>query len=152
MIDPHEQDPDAIIADAQNVHPVTLYVLTSKLMAVGRLEEMVQWYYVAQLRLHYYILSNPDDASNARVLFSALTESVGRPVNEYAYGDVDAAVRQIRAALAWDAAHPNGVTPKHASPEQLTDLRAALEAQCEDMLARKDEIRETRSRNGLENR
>lgn len=152
MIDPREQDPDTIIADAEHVHPVTLYALTSKLMAAGRLEEMVQWYYIAQLRFRYYILSHPEDGPTARVLFSALSESIGRPVNEYAYGDVDAAVRQIRAALAWDAAHSNHMPPKHAFPDQLAQLRAGLEAQCEEMLASRAEIREARSRNGLENR
>jgi hypothetical protein len=152
MIDPTEQDADAIIADAENVHPATLYVLTSRLMAAGRLEEMVTWYYIAQLRFRFHIASNAEDTPNGNVLYSALSESVGRAVNEYAYGDIDAAVRQIRAALAWDAAHPNRLTPKDVFPTELAELRAGLVTQCEDMLARRQEIRETRSRNGLENR
>ena len=147
-----QQTAEEIIAGAESAHPAALYVLTSKLMGAGRLDEAVRWFYIGQLRYRFYLMTNPPDVSDAGILFSALSESVGRPINEYAFGDVDGAVRQIDAALAWDEAHPNHFTSKDAHPAQLATVRDGLIAMRDDMIARKQEIKETRTRNGLSNR
>lgn len=147
-----QQTPEQIIAGAEHAHPAALYVLASKLMRAGRFDEAVRWFYIAQLRYRFHLMTDPPDAADARILFSALSESVGRPINEYAFGDVDGAVRQIDAALAWDAGHANHFTSKAAFPAQFAKTREGLIAMRDDMLARKDEIRETRTRNGLPNR
>ena len=147
-----QQTPEDIIAGAESAHPAALYVLTSKLMAAGRLDEAVRWFYIGQLRYRFYLMTNPPDAANAGILFSALSESVGRPINEYAFGDVEGAVQQIDAALAWDEAHPNQFTSKDAHPAQHATVRDGLIAMRDDMIARKQEIKETRTRNGLPNR
>ena len=152
QVDLAQQTPEEIIAGAERAHPAALYVLASKLMGAGRLDEAVRWFYIGQLRYRFYLLTNPTDAADAGILFSALSESVGRPINEYAFGDVDGAVRQIDAALAWDEAHPNHVTSKDAHPTQLATVRDGLIAMRDDMIARKQEMKETRTRNGLPNR
>lgn len=147
-----QQTPEQIIAGAETIHPAGLYVLASKLMAAGRKDEAVRWFYIGQLRYRFHLMTEPPNAADEHPLFGALSETVGRPVNEYAFGDIDGAAAGIDAALAWDAAHPNGTTSKDSYPEQLAQVREGLEKLRDDMLARKGEIRETRTRNGLENR
>ncbi|WP_294443289.1 hypothetical protein [uncultured Sphingomonas sp.] len=152
LSDPAKQTPSQIMADAENVHPAALYILAAKLMAEGRMDEAVRWFYIGQLRYRFHLASKPVTLPNDQPLFSALSESVGRPINEYAFGDVDAAIGQIDAALAWDARHPNNFTSKERYATELAQVRAGLQSLRDDMAARKDEIRETRKRNGLENR
>lgn len=147
-----QQTPEQIIAQAERIHPAGLYVLASKLMAAGRPDDAVRWFYIGQLRYRFLIAAEPSNVADERILFSALSESVGRPINEYAFGDVDAAVAQIDAALAWDDAHPNGYTSKDDHAAQLETVRAGLQDLRDQMLTSKDEIRETRERNGLKNR
>lgn len=150
--DPAQQTPAQIIEQAETVHPATLYVLASKLMAEGRMDDAVRWFYIGQLRYRFHLATDPATMAEDQPLFSALSESVGRPINEYAFGDVDAAVAQIDAALAWDAAHPNSFTSKERYARELAETRTGLQRLRDDMMARKEEIRETRTRNGLENR
>lgn len=150
--DPAKQTPAQIIAQAERVRPATLYILATKLMGEGRMDDAVRWFYIGQLRYRFHLASRPATLANDQSLFSALSESVGRPINEYAFGDVDAAVAQIDAALAWDAAHPNSFTSKERYSGELAEVRTGLQKLRDDMVARRDEIREARTRNGLENR
>lgn len=149
--DAGKQTPGQIIAQAQAVHPATLYILASRLMAEGRKDDAVRWFYIGQLRYRFHLATNPASMPEDLTLFSALSESVGRPINEYAFRDVDAAVAQIDAALAWDATHPNSFTSKERYAAELSEVRAGLQELRNDMAANKDHIRETRTRNGLEN-
>lgn len=151
-LDPGNQTPAQIIAQADSVHPATLYILASKLMGEGRMDDAVRWFYIGQLRYRFHLATNPPSIADDQTLFSALSESVGRPINEYAFGDVDAAVAQIDAALAWDAAHPNNFTSKERYARELAEMRTGLQELRNDMMANKEYIRETRTRNGLENR
>lgn len=148
---PATQTSAQIIANATDVHPATLYILAARLMREGRMEEAVRWFYIGQLRYRFHLASDPATGANDQPLFSALSESVGRPINEYAFGDVDAAVSQIDAALAWDAEHPNNFTSKERYADELAEVRAGLQTLRDDMVARKAIIREMRTSNGPEN-
>lgn len=148
-----QQSPDELIARAEMLQPADLYVLAAKLMGEGRADEAVKWFYIGQLRYRFHLAATqPPPGSNDRVLFSALSESVGRPINEYAFGDVDAGVAQIDAALRWDETHENRFTSKTRYPDELAETRSGLQSMRDDMLAKKDEIRSTREKNGLPNR
>ncbi len=139
-----------IIASAEEQHPAALYVLAGRLLAAGEGQEAAKWMYVAQLR--YRILLAAGAGHDARVLFSALHEQVGRPVNEHIGGNVDEWLAAIDAALDWDAAHENAVNPKatHAAViEQERQGLAGLRAQVEE---NRDQIPRLREENGLENR
>lgn len=116
------------------------------------MDDAVRWFYIGQLHYRFHLATRPATLANDQPLFSALSESVGRPINEYAFGHVDAAVAQIDAALTWDEAHPNSFTAKARYAKELADTRAGLQRLRDDMAARKNLIRETRTRNGLENR
>ena len=146
--------PDESLARAETLHPAELYRVAAQLLGrPDRADEAVMWFYVGQLRYRFHLAATkPPAGANDRVLFSALSESVGRPVNTSAFGDVDAAVARIDAALAWDAAHDNPLTSKTAFAKEWEEVRQGLTSLRDKMLASKDEIRETRRRNGLANR
>lgn len=141
-----------IEAQASDLHPAALYVLSSRLLAEGRGQEAANWMYAGQLRYRFLISAENDAASNEGVLFSALSEQVGRPVNEYIAGDVDEWIAAMNWALDWDAANDNGVTSKTEHAEVLEAVRSGLEGLIADVEANRDTIPEEREANGLENR
>lgn len=145
--------PQQIEAQATELHPAALYVLASRLLRQERYDDAVRWFYIGQLRYRFHLaVANDEERREEATLFGALSENVGRPINEYAFGDVDAAVRQIDAALAWDAEQPNGFTDKVAHAQTWQDVRKGLTELRNKMLAEKAQIREQRAANGLPNR
>jgi hypothetical protein len=147
-----DQTPADLIAAAETLHPAALYVLAAKLLQSGQNDDAVFWFHVGQLRYRFMLATlEGQERSDAGILFSALSENVGRPINEWAFGDVDAAVATIDAALAWDAAHDNPVTSKTAHPAELAEVRAGLVELRDRMAREKDHIRTQRTRNGLPN-
>lgn len=145
--------PAELLAEAQNLEPAELYSLASQLFSAGRRQEAVQWLYVAQLRARFRLAVARDLRPDGEpALYGALNETVGRPINEWGFGDVDALAASMQAALDWDAAHPNGATPKAGNEAALERIRKGLAELRETVLARRDSIREQRRGNGLENR
>lgn len=140
-----------IVAQAGSLHPSALYVLASRLLAEGRGQEAANWMYAGQLR-YRFMLAVPDAQPDDRILFSALTEQVGRPVNEYIAGDPDEWIAAMRWALDWDAATDNHVTSKTGHAAELAQVRGGLERLISKVDASRDEIRRERTANGLENR
>jgi hypothetical protein len=108
--------------------------------------------YAGQLRYRFMIAALGETAGNERVLFSALTEQVGRPVNEYIAGDPDEWIAAMQWALAWDAETENAVTSKSAHAAALQEVRQGLESLIAQVDSSRAEIREQRTANGLENR
>eukprot|EP01113_Clastostelium_recurvatum_P043806 TRINITY_DN7305_c0_g2_i1.p1 TRINITY_DN7305_c0_g2~~TRINITY_DN7305_c0_g2_i1.p1 ORF type:complete len:143 (+),score=16.38 TRINITY_DN7305_c0_g2_i1:62-430(+) len=115
MEDYSTREVDRLIAEAEVLHPAALYTLAAKLLREGRPDEAVLWFYIGQIRYRFMLavenitarggategqprmmMGRPSDGA---ILFSALSESVGRPINEYAFGEVDKAVEQINSSL-----------------------------------------------------
>ncbi|HHW35482.1 MAG TPA: hypothetical protein GXX24_15295 [Paracoccus solventivorans] len=138
-----------IVEQAGSLHPSALYVLASRLLAEGRGQEAANWMYAGQLRYRFML---PDAGADDRILFSALTEQVGRPVNEYIAGDPDEWIAAMRWALDWDAATDNPITSKTRHAAELAQVRGGLERLISKVDASRDEIRRERTANGLENR
>lgn len=140
-----------IAGQAGSLHPSALYVLAARLLAEGRGQEAANWMYAGQIR-YRFLLAAPGAGADDRALFSALTEQVGRPVNEYIAGDPDDWIAAMEWALDWDAANANDLTSKKAHAAELAEVRAGLSR----LIARVDsshaEIRRQRRDNGLENR
>lgn len=139
-------------AQAPELHPSALYVLAARLLAQGEGQQAANWMYAGQLRYRFLITAGGQATSSDRILFSALSEQVGRPVNEYIAGNVDEWLAAIDWALDWDANTPNAVTSKTEHADALAETRAGLErlrAQIEDQ---RDTIPVEREKNGLENR
>lgn len=143
--------PAQIIEQAGSLHPSALYVLASRLLAQGKGQEAANWMYAGQLR-YRFMLAVPDAGANDRILFSALTEQVGRPVNEYIAGDPDEWIAAMEWALAWDEATDNDVTSRTAHPATLAEVRGGLARLIEKVDSSRDQIRRERTANGLENR
>ncbi|WP_140048864.1 hypothetical protein [Devosia lucknowensis] len=137
---------------ASSLHPAALYILSARLLAEGRGQEAANWMYAGQLRYRFLIEAGGDAARDENVLFSALTEQVGRPVNEYIAGNVDEWLAAMQWALDWDEANANGLTSKTQHAAVLKDVRDGLERLMADVEANRAEIPAQREANGLENR
>lgn len=146
------QDTERIVDQAASLHPSSLYVLASRLLVQGKGQEAANWMYAGQLRFRFLLAVQGKAAANDRVLFSALTEQVGRPVNEYIAGDPDEWIAAMEWALAWDDATDNNVTSKTAHADKLAEVRQGLRQLIEKVDSSRDEIRRQRAENGLENR
>lgn len=142
-----------IIATAPELHPSALYVLAARLLAQGKGQEAANWMYAGQLRYRILIATAKQAASgNDRALFGALTEQVGRPVNEYIAGDPDEWIAAINWALEWDDTNPNGLVDKTEHAAIISEIRKNLTKFRDDIDGRRDEIARERSKNGLKNR
>ena len=137
-----------------NQHPSYFYILAEKLFAVGKKDEAVFWYYAGQLRYRVYLLVNKDkpEPSGDPAAFAALSEEIGRPINEYAFGDIPQLAKTIDAVLAWDQSHSNALTPHKKYRSQYDQIIAGLTHMRDEMLRKADSIRKTRAANGLGNR
>ncbi|MGQ4274423.1 hypothetical protein [Terrihabitans sp. B22-R8] len=142
-----------IIASAPKLHPAALYVLAARLLAEGRGQEAANWMYAGQLRYRILIAvtkQNPD--SSGRKLFDALTEQVGRPINEHIAGKPDEWIAAIDWALKWDAGNPDGLIDRTAYASTVKEVRAGLLTLRDNVDTRREEIARERMKNGLQNR
>lgn len=137
---------------APDLHPAGLYVLASRLLAEGKGQEAANWMYAGQLRYRFLLEVEGVTGSNELVLFNALSEQVGRPVNEYIGGDVDEWLAAMDWALEWDAANDNGTTSKTEHAAALAKVRAGLESFRASVHERRKVIPKEREANGLDNR
>ncbi|MDD9724551.1 hypothetical protein PVV74_03685 [Roseovarius sp. SK2] len=141
-----------LIETAPTAHPSTLYRLSAQLLEDGNGLEAAKWMYAGQLRYRFLIESLGDAAAEERVLFSALNESVGRPVNEYIAGDPDEWIAAMQWALRWDTTHDNPLTSKTEFASELASVRSGLAALIDQVDANRERIRSGRSAAGLPNR
>jgi hypothetical protein len=65
--------------------------------AAGKRDEAVFWFYAGQLRYRVYLLVNKDklEPSGDPAVFASLSEEIGRPLNEYAFGDIPQLAKTI---------------------------------------------------------
>ena len=92
------------------------------------------------------------EPSGDSAAFAALLEESGRPINEYAFGDIPQLAKTIDAVLAWDESHSNALTPHKKYRSQYDQIVAGLTQMRDEVLRKADSIRKTRAANGLGNR
>jgi hypothetical protein len=134
-------------------HPAEYYKRAAELLQSGQGDDAVFVFYLGQLRYRTHLAARPDlPKSGDPALFSSFSEVVGRPVNEFAFGDMPALLRTVDAVLAYDARNPDGFTPPtqfSAAHQRTRDgmmgFRRQMEAQAQD-------IKRQRAANGLPNR
>lgn len=144
---------EEMIAAAPTAHPSTLYVLAARLMKIGKTQQAANWMYAGQLRYRILVAATQQPAdSRERVTFSALSERVGRTVNEYIAGNPDDWIAAIDWALAWDAIHPNVDVDKTKHAATINEVRGGLLKLRKDIDGRRGEIARERTKNGLQNR
>jgi hypothetical protein len=143
------QTAQQIQAGIENKHPAAYYALAKRLFESGARDEAVFWFYAGQIRWRAYLMGNPQlPRDGDPALFASLSEVVGRPLNQYAFGDIAGLAKTIDRALEWDASHPD----RYVKVSEREKSRSGLMGMKTDMLARADEIRATRVKNGLSNR
>ena len=144
---------DSLIKAASTQHPGSLYILAGKLFQSGKKDEAVFWFYAGQLRYRFYLSASPGlDPSGDPALFASLSESIGRPINEYAFGDLPALTTTIDRVLEWDEKTPNGFTSKITHANILKAIREGLVKMKEKIKSSAEEIKSKRKANGLPNR
>lgn len=135
-------------------HPAAYYRAAATLFGRGRKDDAVFLFYLGQLRYRTHLAARratlKPDADPA--LFASLSEVVGRPINEYAFGDIPELAGAIEAVLAYDAANPDSFTPPRAYAAASKSVRAGLASMKSALLQQADRIRAERTKNGLENR
>jgi hypothetical protein len=137
----------------ENRHPAAYYVLAGKLLAAGPKDEAVFWFYAGQLRYRFHLGANPNLApSGDPALFASLGEVVGRPLNEYAFGDLKTLRATIDKVLKWDKDTANGFTSKEKNAKAWEETRAGLLKMAAYIDQKADSIRKQRTANGLANR
>jgi hypothetical protein len=143
------QSIEALAAGIEHEHALAALELSKHLWEAGRKDDAVFFFYLGQLRYRAYLSANPNgDPSGGRALFDALMSAMGPPINQYAFADIQALVATIDRVIAWDDGHTDDYTTRKARE----DVKAGLKKMRDDVIARQDEIRRTRSQNGLPNR
>ena len=134
-------------------HPSEYYRRTARLFGDGRKDDAVFMFYLGQLRYRAHLAARPNQKPDGDpALFASLQETVGRPLNEYAFGEIPALARTIEAVLAHDAANPDRFTPPAQFAQAHAGIRDGLGKMKDQMLRDAESIRATRSKNGLPNR
>lgn len=142
-----------LTAGLENQHPAAYYKAAALMFEDGDKDQAVFWFYAGQLRYRAHLACHPDlKPDGDPALFASLSESVGRPINEYAFGDPSALAASIGKVLDWDAETVNGFTSKTDCAEAIETTRTGLAGLRDEVLARQDEIRSEREKNGLPNR
>jgi hypothetical protein len=138
-------------------HPAEYYKRAGELLQAGQNDEAVFVFYLGQLRYRTFLLANPASDPNAHpnadpTLFATLSQVTGKPINQYAFGDIPALARTIDAVLAYDTANPDTFGTTAASAASHASVRDGLVAMKTKMLADADRIKGDRAKKGLENR
>jgi hypothetical protein len=131
-------------------HPAEYYKRAGELLQAGKKDEAVFVFYLGQLRYRTFLLANPK--TEDPTLFATLSQVTGKPINQYAFGDIPALARTIDAVLAYDTANPDKFGTQAGSAAARASVRDGLTAMKTKMLADADRIRASRTKTGLENR
>ncbi len=151
--DATKKTPEQLKKGIENQHPSTYYILAQKLFESGKKDEAVFWFYAGQLRYRFHLLANPKlETSGDPALFASFSEVIGRPINEYAFGDLKALETTIDKVLTWDEETRNGFTSTKAHHAEWVKTRDGLNELRNYVIQNGDSIRAQRKANGLPNR
>lgn len=85
------------------------------------------------------------------MLYYALRYSLGTPINEYAGQNVDNWARLIEEAYKWHSDNRNGFNPKASHKQIYQEIETSMIELRDYVLENKEEIRNQRTENGLNN-
>jgi hypothetical protein len=152
------QPPQALPAPASmdllsGEHPAEYYKRAIELFQQGKQDEAVFVFYLGQLRYRARLLAHPDlEPSGEPALFASFSEVIGRPINQYAFGDIPRLLMTMDAVLDYDLNHPDSFTPPTSFPEAWRQVREGLSKLRAQVGKDADAIRSQRQKNGLPNR
>lgn len=133
-------------------HPVVYLERAAELLNEGDMEQAVFWYYVGQMRYRLHLMANPDlEPTGDPMVFSAMKYLVGEPVNQYAGDDPDNWIRLVRKAMKWDKTRPNLYTSKEQYAREYEEIHAQMDKLINYVDSHREEIRQQKAFNGLDN-
>jgi hypothetical protein len=134
-------------------HPAAYYRKAAEMFQSGQKDDAVFVFYLGQLRYRTHLRARPDlKPDGDPALFGSLSEVVGKPVNEYAFGDLSKLDETLKAVLAYDRQNPDSFTSAAQFPSVHAQQREGMDSMRRQIVARADDIRRQRTTNGLENR
>lgn len=142
----------AAVAALAGQHPAEYYKRAGELFKEGKKDDAVFVFYLGQLRYRTLLLAKPGDPTGDPAIFASLSQVTGKPINQYAFGDIPGLARTIDAVLAYDTADPDTFVPAAQFAQVHDNVRNGLTAMKTKMLSEADRIRADRLKNGLENR
>lgn len=143
----------AAVKGIEGQHPAEYFRRAAALLQAGKQDDAVFAFYFGQLRYRRHLIARPDlPKDRDAALFASLMETVGRPINQYGFGDIPKLVKSIDAVLAYDLKAPDTVTPKAQFPQAHDSVREGLQKMKAEIAARRAYIRAERTKNGLPNR
>jgi hypothetical protein len=133
-------------------HPVVYLEHAAAMLEKGKMDQAVFWYYVGQMRYRLHLMANPDlEPSGDPMVFSAMKYLVGEPVNQYAGSDPDNWIKLVRKAMQWDRNHPNLYTSKQEYTNEFEEIHEDMNKLIQYVDSHRQEIRQERALNGLDN-
>ena len=154
----YAQTPDIARAQAMAAphlddHPLALFQTAITAFDADARAESTFLFYLGQKRWRRYIAARPDlPPDQDRALLGSLLDVFGRPLNEWAFGDIDWLVGVLQAVAAYDAAHPDPMTPRAVYPEAHAASHSDFAGFIDHVVENADDIRAGRRANGLGNR
>jgi hypothetical protein len=135
-------------------HPAAYYRRAAEIFQKGNKDDAVFIFYLGQLRYRAHLQARTGELKpdGDPALFASLSEVVGRPLNEYAFGDIPALAKTLDAVLAYDRKNPDTFTPPARYGAVYERTRAGLASMRTQLLQQADSIRAERKKNGLQNR
>lgn len=135
-------------------HPANDYELAMQVMNGGDPLAGACIFYRGQFRYRVYLSANPEAVAQGEdALFGALSESVGRPINEYVGGAKDEWLAVLDCGLDFARTGDDPVTPRARHPEAWAAQVAGFQ-ELRDMVAAQsaEDLRAQRDAAGLPNR
>src|SRR5688572_1362555 len=76
-----KQTPAELEQGIENEHPVTYYMLASRLFEGGQKDKAVFWFYAGQLRYRFHLSASPNlPPDGDPALFASLNSVLGQPI------------------------------------------------------------------------
>ncbi len=141
-------------ANAMNgEHPAAYYTKALALFRSNAREDAMFVFYVGQLKFRAHLTARPDlPPGGDPAAFGALSETVGRQLNEWGYGDLTFMDQLMKDVLAYEARNPDRFTPPAQFAAAWASQRSGLERLRVHTNNNAADLRKQRTANGLENR
>ena len=148
-----QPNPSATAESLTAGHPAEDYRRAADAFRAGRRDEATYLFYQGQFRYRVHLKARPGlQPDGDPALFASLNEALGRPINEWAFGDVPSLAATIDRVLAWQAANEDPFTPKASFAAAHAEVRSGLASLKAQVMAERDTIKAQRRANGLPNR
>lgn len=139
---------------AQNAnHPAEDYKRAANLFRAGRQDDAVYWFFHGQYRYRAHLIARPAlPRDGDPALFASLSQSIGKPINEYAFGDIPRLLQTLDRVIAEAQSQDDAFTPKSEFAAAHQRTLAGLISMRDEIDRTRDQIRAQRTKNGLPNR